>query len=160
MNKIIIGIVIAIVVVSGIVTGFLLTNNKTDNTQIANPASVNCERLGGRVTIITAEDGGQIGMCTALNGSQCEEWALMRGECTLRQDTIPSNELSACTIDTDCIPLPSECHPHTCINKIYEKQFVKPEVCTMMFDTTAAYSPNNCACVLNACVNKNLNTTN
>lgn len=147
----------AIVVVSGIVVGFFLANNQTDNAQIANPASVNCERLGGTLTIVTQEDGSQIGMCTALNGSQCEEWALMRGDCTLRLDTIPQGNLSTCTIDADCIPLPSECHAKTCINKIYEKQFVKPEVCTLMFDTTAAYNPADCECVTNTCVNKNIN---
>ncbi|WP_454735034.1 DUF333 domain-containing protein [Cupriavidus necator] len=26
--------------------------------------------------------GGQTGICTFPSGKQCEEWALMRGECT------------------------------------------------------------------------------
>lgn len=47
---------------------------------LANPASVNCIRNGGTLQIVqTAE--GQAGLCKLPNGRQCEEWALLRGEC-------------------------------------------------------------------------------
>ncbi|POR50552.1 hypothetical protein B0G62_10843 [Paraburkholderia eburnea] len=47
---------------------------------LANPASVNCIRNGGTLQIVqTAE--GQSGLCKLPNGRQCEEWALLRGEC-------------------------------------------------------------------------------
>lgn len=49
-------------------------------TGIANPASVNCENLGGAVEIKTDPAGGQYGMCRFANGTFCEEWALFRGE--------------------------------------------------------------------------------
>jgi putative hemolysin len=52
-----------------------------DNTGIANPASVNCENLGGTLEIVTDADGSQTGMCTLPSGAECEEWALFRGEC-------------------------------------------------------------------------------
>jgi len=47
---------------------------------MANPASVNCGKIGGITEIKTAADGGQYGMCTFTNGTTCEEWALFRGE--------------------------------------------------------------------------------
>jgi uncharacterized protein len=47
---------------------------------MANPASVNCGKIGGTTEIKTAADGGQYGMCTFANGTSCEEWALYRNE--------------------------------------------------------------------------------
>jgi len=49
-------------------------------TGLANPASVNCGKIGGTTEIKTAADGGQYGMCTFTNGTTCEEWALFRNE--------------------------------------------------------------------------------
>ena len=58
----------------------------TSGAQIANPASENCIAQGGTLTIEERGDdavsgGGQIGVCTFEDNMQCEEWALMRGEC-------------------------------------------------------------------------------
>ncbi|HPE59302.1 MAG TPA: DUF333 domain-containing protein [Thiolinea sp.] len=51
---------------------------------MANPASANCIRQGGKLRIISPPNGkGEYGLCTLPNGTVCEEWALMRGECTL-----------------------------------------------------------------------------
>lgn len=47
-----------------------------------NPASVNCTKRGGTLKIETGKDSGQTGICTFPNGKQCEEWALMRNECS------------------------------------------------------------------------------
>lgn len=46
-----------------------------------NPASVNCAQQGGKLQIVSTP-AGQTGICTFPSGKQCEEWALMRGECT------------------------------------------------------------------------------
>jgi|GEM_PF-2268275 putative hemolysin len=47
-----------------------------------NPASENCEQLGGISTILNIPScGGEIGLCAFPSGKICEEWALMRGEC-------------------------------------------------------------------------------
>jgi len=54
--------------------------NQTSNAQLANPASVNCDKIGGRVDIRTDASGGQYGMCVFSNGTECEEWKLFRGE--------------------------------------------------------------------------------
>ena len=51
---------------------------------MANPASVYCIKMGGKSTIITKEDGSQYGMCVLADGTQCEEWAYYKGECTAK----------------------------------------------------------------------------
>jgi putative hemolysin/phosphoserine phosphatase len=48
---------------------------------MANPASVNCEEQGGTLAIEERGDGGQFGVCYFEDNLQCEEWALLRGEC-------------------------------------------------------------------------------
>lgn len=52
------------------------------SSNLANPASVNCEQKGNRLEIRTAADGSQVGICIFPDGSQCEEWAFLRGECS------------------------------------------------------------------------------
>lgn len=47
---------------------------------LANPASVNCVDKGGTLEIVDTPEG-QMGMCTLKDGTKCEEWAYMRGEC-------------------------------------------------------------------------------
>lgn len=44
---------------------------------MANPASVYCQKLGGK-TIMKSNDKGQYGMCQLPDGSQIEEWELYR----------------------------------------------------------------------------------
>ncbi len=51
------------------------------SASMANPASVNCEKVGGSLKIEERPDGGQYGVCMFADNMQCEEWALMRGEC-------------------------------------------------------------------------------
>ena len=53
----------------------------TASTQMANPASVHCEEQGGKSEIREHDDGGQYGVCTFEDGSECDEWAFFRGEC-------------------------------------------------------------------------------
>lgn len=57
-----------------------LGQNINEETTLANPASVYCEQQGGTLEIVD-ETGGQVGMCTLSDGTVCEEWAYMRGEC-------------------------------------------------------------------------------
>lgn len=59
----------------------LNTGDVNSNTQISNPASVNCVQKGGELEIRLNEEGGQYGVCVFLDGSECEEWALFLGEC-------------------------------------------------------------------------------
>ena len=46
-----------------------------------NPASENCTAQGGVLTIEQRGDGGEFGVCTFEDNRQCEEWALLRGQC-------------------------------------------------------------------------------
>jgi putative hemolysin len=65
-------------------TGGLVSSDDSSSrarTNVANPASVYCEQVGGRLEIRTDPEGGQYGMCLFSDGSECEEWALYRGEC-------------------------------------------------------------------------------
>ncbi len=48
---------------------------------LANPASTNCVNKGGTLEIRQDASGGQVGYCKFPDGSECEEWALLRGEC-------------------------------------------------------------------------------
>ena len=48
---------------------------------MANPASANCTKQDGTLSIEERGDGGQYGICTFEDNRQCEEWALMRGDC-------------------------------------------------------------------------------
>jgi len=72
------------------------TSDNNANTQIANPASVYCEDNTGTLDIRTDENGGQYGVCVFNNGSECEEWAYMNGECepTIDIETIACEDLN------------------------------------------------------------------
>ena len=48
---------------------------------IANPASAHCVAQGGRLVLEKDGSGGQFGVCLFEDNRQCEEWALLRGEC-------------------------------------------------------------------------------
>jgi len=48
--------------------------------EIANPASVHCEEQGGTVELVDAPEG-QYGICVLPDGTRCEEWTFLRGEC-------------------------------------------------------------------------------
>jgi putative hemolysin len=48
---------------------------------LANPASQHCVAQGGQMRIETDGRGGQFGVCLFADNRQCEEWALLRGEC-------------------------------------------------------------------------------
>jgi putative hemolysin len=79
-------ILFLILVITLFVSGCSLNNkelNKNMETpQIANPASVHCIENSGTLEIRTSEDGSQYGVCVFSNGSECEEWAFLKGECS------------------------------------------------------------------------------
>jgi uncharacterized protein len=45
---------------------------------MANPASVHCGQIGGRLTIRKDKAGNEYGFCRLPDGRLCEEWALFR----------------------------------------------------------------------------------
>src|SRR5215467_6020063 len=50
-------------------------------TGLANPASQNCAARGGTLRIERRPDGGEYGVCVFDDNYQCEEWAMLRGQC-------------------------------------------------------------------------------
>ena len=49
--------------------------------RLANPASQNCIAKGGQLTMEKNGTGGQFGVCTFVDNLQCEEWAMLHGDC-------------------------------------------------------------------------------
>jgi putative hemolysin len=79
------------VVIVNETTGFLWEGEVDPTMQVtgasaapglANPASMYCETQGYTLEIRTDEEGNQYGVCVFPDGSECEEWAFFRGECT------------------------------------------------------------------------------
>jgi len=58
-------------------------NSTQTPTQLANPASTNCLKVGGNLVIQKRGDGGEYGLCYFEDNRACEEWALLRGDCPL-----------------------------------------------------------------------------
>ena len=111
MNKILIFIVALGLIVGGLymVRQDSLQNNK-GVTQIANPASVNCTKVGGNLVIQKRGDGGEFGLCYFEENRACEEWALLRGDCpfggrkTTGYDTIDQNYCAWLGGETFAVP--------------------------------------------------------
>lgn len=74
--------------------------------ELPNPAAVNCKDLRYDYEIRTTEEGS-VGYCM-LDGDECEEWALYRGECCLTaNDCDPRGcEGTMECIDTECTCVP------------------------------------------------------
>lgn len=70
---------ISLLSVSFSVNAFQLDN--MNRIGMANPASVNCVDNGGKLDIRDT-GSGQVGYCIFDDGSECEEWAFYRGECS------------------------------------------------------------------------------
>ncbi len=56
-------------------------NDQGEIIGMANPASVYCEDQGGKLDMRNNADG-TYGECIFPDGSECEEWAYFRGECS------------------------------------------------------------------------------
>ncbi len=71
------------------------TLTQTPPGQIANPASENCVKQGGTLTIQKRGDGGEYGVCVFEDNRQCEEWAMLRRECAVGGIKITGYTLAA-----------------------------------------------------------------
>lgn len=58
-----------------------LPKNNSEETQIANPASVYCIENNGTPQTIISEDGSQSENCILETGEICDSWKYFRGEC-------------------------------------------------------------------------------
>ncbi len=73
-------ILLVIVIVSAACVPLPPPTPEPAGQSIANPASEYCIQQGG-VLEIRKEAAGEVGYCKFADGSECEEWALMRGDC-------------------------------------------------------------------------------
>lgn len=67
--------------IDGLVKSIEIGAQPQTGAQIANPASVNCTKQGGTLVIQKRGDGREYGVCLFEDNRQCEEWALLNGEC-------------------------------------------------------------------------------
>jgi len=56
-------------------------SNTGDRLGMANPAATYCKDLGYDYRMITSADGSEQGTCVFPDGSGCEEWSFLNGEC-------------------------------------------------------------------------------
>jgi len=56
-------------------------DNQGNSTTLANPASEFCIKNGGKIEMRIDSQGGQFGICHLPDGTECEEWAFLKGEC-------------------------------------------------------------------------------
>lgn len=79
-------------------TTFQIQESQTAGTEMPpnmpNPASAYCEENGNKLEIQTAEDGSQSGLCVFPDGSECDEWAYFRGECSPPAQILPTTSIS------------------------------------------------------------------
>ena len=61
-------------------------NNQTPIFNMSNPAATFCVQNGGRIDI-RKETSGEAGYCVFSDGSECDEWSFMRGECAKAEIT-------------------------------------------------------------------------
>ncbi len=89
----------------------VIPEEETDGTEIANPAAVNCKDLRYGYEIRTGAEGS-VGYCM-LDGNECEEWALYRGECCLTSNDCDPRECEGTMecIDTECTCVEPEPEP-------------------------------------------------
>ena len=66
---------------TGTQTAASAVDTKEGDSKIANPASQYCIEQGGTIVIQQRGDGGENGVCIFEENRQCEEWALLRGDC-------------------------------------------------------------------------------
>ena len=70
-----------LLVVAAVAAVALAAFDAKGQTRLANPASENCVAKGGRIAIEKNPRGGEYGVCVFADNLQCEEWAMMRGQC-------------------------------------------------------------------------------
>ncbi|EMB4684642.1 DUF333 domain-containing protein [Klebsiella pneumoniae] len=66
-----------LVMMAVLVSGCSAQPDDSYNDGMANPASIHCIRMGGKIDIVK-EDAGDAGYCTLPSGERKEEWAMYR----------------------------------------------------------------------------------
>ena len=69
--------IIIIAAATLLLTACVIHNEKQHAIDMANPASVYCEQIVGKLDFVK-EPGGEVGYCTLPSGERIEEWTLYR----------------------------------------------------------------------------------
>lgn len=72
---------ICVAVLAVAATAAIASDVSAQGAQLANPASQNCLAKGGQLVVEKNPRGGAFGVCMFDDDRQCEEWALLHGEC-------------------------------------------------------------------------------
>jgi putative hemolysin len=73
---------LSLAVMVGLTAGCAVVSAQTPPaSRLANPASTRCIEQGGTLRIERRPDGGEYGICVFADNYQCEEWAMLRGQC-------------------------------------------------------------------------------
>lgn len=83
---------VLVLAVSTLVFSGCVTPTSEPDAGLANPASVYCEEQGYTLEVRTDENG-TYGVCIFPDGSECEEWAFFRGECSLGPGEVQPTEV-------------------------------------------------------------------
>ena len=114
-------------------------------TAIANPASVNCQKLGGKLEIRNDSVGNQTGYCIFPNGKECEEWALFQKECDLGLSSakgVVEGKVTVgpiCPVERPGVPCKVPPEAYTSREVIVYKEDGKTEIERKHFDTKGHY---------------------
>lgn len=76
-----------LVLMTVLVSGCSAQPDDSYDIGMADPASVHCIRMGGKIDIVK-EDAGDAGYCTLPSGERKEEWAMYRQDLK----NMPSND--------------------------------------------------------------------
>ena len=122
-----------------------IASSSSDKNGLANPASVNCEKLGGRLEIRNDEQGNQTGFCRLPDGQECEEWALFRNECALSPSSqmgVLSGKVSVgpiCPVERVGVPCPVPPEAYTSREIVIYKADGHTEVTRQNFRSDGTY---------------------
>jgi putative hemolysin len=73
---------LSLAIMVGLTAGCAVVSAQTPAApRLVNPASTRCIEEGGTLRIERRPDGGEYGICVFADNYQCEEWAMLRGQC-------------------------------------------------------------------------------
>ncbi len=108
-----------------------------------NPAAAYCKQQGFQSEIRTAADGSQSGVCIFTDGSECDDWAYLRGECAIGDSTTSGS--SSASAEATPIPTAIPIDPSyyqgfwTYTDPVYGFSIQLPE--DWVVDETTTYDP-------------------
>lgn len=147
--KIIIGIVLLILIVATILMAVTKKEKITSFEECVNAGYPILESYPEQCKVPGGQTFTNENQLPLTDSSDIDELPIMDQE---------NKDVYSCQLTQDCVPMPG-CHPTECINKDFISDFDQPEVCTLEYRYNAAYSPEDCSCKNNVCVNLNLNRT-